>query len=188
MMIGIDMKINPADHAKIPQWEKDFLWKPFSEDEVKENIKAIQKESVKSGSILFHNEDGTFQVITFRAKKINEAQPQEVAIRIKHARKNAPLTFDDKIDLLERFVAENGKEPGDEDVFEGFHVGTFYKSILKNRDKFQSVVDIVENNETEESTKEETKAPEPEPEKEEEEEIKEEKPTKKGKKNAAKKN
>ena len=149
-MIGIDMKINPADHAKIPQWENDYLWHPFSAEEVNENIKAIQKESIKSGSILFHNEDGTFSNITFRAKKINDAQGQDVAIRIKHERKNTPLSFDDKIDLLERFVSENGKEPGDEDVFEDFHIGTFYKSILKNRDKFQAVVDIVVNNEGEE--------------------------------------
>ena len=187
-MIGIDMKINPADHAKIPQWEKDFLWKPFSEEEVKENIKAIQKESVKSGSILFHNEDGTYSVITFRAKKINEPQEQEVAIRIKHARKNAPLSFDDKIDLLERFVAENGKEPGDEDTFEGFHIGTFYKSILKNRDKFQAVVDIVENGEEgekkEESDEPEEEKQEPEPEAKEEEQK--EVPVKKSKKNAKK--
>ena len=183
-MIGIDMKINPADHAKIPQWEKDYLWHPFSEDEVKENIRAIQKESIKSGSILFHNEDGTFSTITFRAKKINDAQEQDVAIRIKHARKNTPLTFDDKIDLLERFVAENGKEPGDDDVFEGFHIGTFYKSILKNRDKFQAVVDIVENTDGEEK-KEEVEEHEKEIEESDEQE-KEEKPAKKQKKNAKK--
>ena len=174
-MIGIDMKINPADHAKIPQWEEAYLWHSFSAEEVMENIKAIQKESIKSGSILFHNDNGTFSTITFRAKKINDAQEQDVSIRIRHERKNAPLSFDDKIDLLERFVSENGKEPGDEDIFEDFHIGTFYKSILKNRDKFQAVVDIVANNEGEEKVETE-KATE-----ESDEQEKEEKPVKKQK-------
>ena len=140
-MIAIDLKINPAEHERIEEWKEELLWKPMHEEDLVEQIKEIQKCSIKSGSVLYHNEDGTFKTIAFRAKKISDPKEEDVVIRVKHARKNNALTFDDKLDVLNRFVQEHGHPPQKEDVFEDFHVGTFYASIIKNRDKYQNFID-----------------------------------------------
>ena len=154
-MIAIDLKINPAEHERIEEWKEELLWKPMHEEDLVEQIKEIQKCSIKSGSALCHYEDGTFKTISFRAKKISDPKEEDVVIRVKHARKNNALTFDDKLDVLNRFVQEHGHPPQKEDVFEDFHVGTFYASIIKNRDKYQNFIDELGVEETQDEAHDE---------------------------------
>lgn len=159
-MIAVDLHINPSEHERIEEWRESILWTPMPEEDLIAQIKEIQKCNIKSGSILYHDEEGSFKTISFRAKKINDPKEAEVVIRIKHTRKNNALTFDDKLELLNRFVQEKGHTPQKEDVFEDFHVGTFYASIIKNRDKYQGFIDelgVDQQQETQETQEEEEK-------------------------------
>lgn len=177
-MIAINLIVNPKDHEKLDEWKSTFLWTPVDEAQLGNNIRAIQNEKVKSGSILVHNADGTFKTIAFRAKKINEPKDEEVIIRVKKPRKGAVLTFDEKLDMVNKFVKEHGRHPRKDESIDDFRVGTFYASLLKNRDKYNDLIDELGESELPPEEEEEEEAP-----KEEEETVKEDapKPKPKGK-------
>ena len=142
-MIPIQLNVNPADHEKIEEWRSACLWKTFDDREMEYFIRDIQKCAIKSGFVLVYDDDGTFKSIPFRAKKIMEPKNEEVVIRVKHLRKNAGLTFDEKIEILNAFVAKEKRDPTDADVVEGFNLGKFYNSLKKNRDKYQFFIDHI---------------------------------------------
>ena len=142
-MIPIQLNINPADHEKLDEWKNACLWKTFDDREMEYFIRDIQKCAIKSGFVLVYDDDGTFKSIPFRAKKIMEPKNEEVVIRVKHLRKNAGLTFDEKIEILNKFVIDNGRDPTDTDIVDGFNLGKFYVSLKKNRDKYQFFIDNI---------------------------------------------
>ena len=142
-MIPIQLNVNPADHEKLDEWKNACLWKTFDDREMEYFIRDIQKCAIKSGFVLVYDDDGTFKSIPFRAKKIMEPKNEEVVIRVKHLRKNAGLTFDEKIDILNQFVAKEKRDPTDADVVDGFNLGKFYNSLKKNRDKYQFFIDHI---------------------------------------------
>ena len=142
-MIPIQLNVNPADHEKIDEWRNACLWKTFDDREMEYFIRDIQKCAIKSGFVLVYDDDGTFKSIPFRAKKIMEPKNEEVVIRVKHLRKNAGLTFDEKIDILNQFVANEKRNPNELDVVDGLNLGKFYNSLKKNRDKYQFFIDHI---------------------------------------------
>ena len=142
-MIPIQLNVNPADHEKIDEWRNTCLWKTFDDREMEYFIRDIQKCAIKSGFVLVYDDDGTFKSIPFRAKKIMEPKNEEVVIRVKHLRKNAGLTFDEKIDILNQFVANEKRNPNELDVVDGLNLGKFYNSLKKNRDKYQFFIDHI---------------------------------------------
>ena len=142
-MIPIQLNVNPADHEKIDEWRSACLWKTFDDREMEYFIRDIQKCAIKSGFVLVYDDDGTFKSIPFRAKKIMEPKNEEVVIRVKHLRKNAGLTFDEKIDILNQFVATEKRNPTEVDIVEGINLGKFYNSLKKNRDKYQFFIDHI---------------------------------------------
>ena len=142
-MIPIQLQVNPADHEKIEEWRNNCLWKTFDDREMEYFIRDIQKCAIKSGFVLVYDDDGQFKSIPFRAKKIMEPKNEEVVIRVKHLRKNAGLTFDEKIDTLNKFVNDNNRQPTNDDVVDGFNLGKFYSSLKKNRDKYQFFIDNI---------------------------------------------
>ena len=142
-MIPIQLNVNPADHEKLDEWKNACLWKTFDDREMEYFIRDIQKCAIKSGFVLVYDDDGTFKSIPFRAKKIMEPKNEEVVIRVKHLRKNAGLTFDEKIEILNKFVIDNGRDPTDTDIVDGFNLGKFFISLKKNRDKYQFFIDNI---------------------------------------------
>jgi len=73
----------------------------------------------------------------------SRAKNEEVVIRVKHLRKNAGLTFDEKIDILNQFVANEKRNPNELDIVDGLNLGKFYNSLKKNRDKYQFFIDHI---------------------------------------------
>ena len=142
-MIPIQLNINPSTHEKLDEWRANCLWKTFTDRDLEYFIRDIQKCAVKSGSILVYDDDGSFKSIPFRAKKIMDPKKEEVVIRVKHVRKNQGMTFDEKIELLNKFVAENNREPTEDDIVDGFNLSKFYLSLKKNRDKYQFFIDHI---------------------------------------------
>ena len=142
-MIPIQLNINPANHEKLEEWRANCLWKTFTDRDLEYFIRDIQKCAVKSGFVLVYDADGSFKSIPFRAKKIMDPKKEEVVIRVKHLRKNQGMTFDEKIEMLNRFVAENNREPSNDDVVDGFNLGKFHTSLKKNRDKYQFFLDHI---------------------------------------------
>ena len=142
-MIPIQLTINPANHEKIAEWRAKCLWQTFDDRDLEYFIRDIQKCAIKSGLILIYDDDGQFKSISFRAKKIMEPKNEDVVIRIKHLRKNSGMTFDDKIDILNKFYAENDREPTEQDVVDGVNLGKFYVGLKKNRDKYQFFLDHI---------------------------------------------
>ena len=142
-MIPIQLNVNPANHEKLDEWRNACLWKSFDDRELEYFIRDIQKCTIKSGFVLVYDDDGSFKSIPFRAKKIMDPKKEEVVIRVKHLRKNQGMTFDEKIEMLNRFVAENNREPSNDDVVDGFNLGKFHTSLKKNRDKYQFFLDHI---------------------------------------------
>ena len=142
-MIPIQLNVNPANHEKLDEWRNACLWKSFDDRELEYFIRDIQKCTIKSGFVLVYDDDGSFKSIPFRAKKIMDPKVEEVVIKVKHLRKNQSITFDEKIDMLNKFVVENEREPTDTDIIEGFNLGKFHTSLKKNRDKYQFFLDNI---------------------------------------------
>ena len=179
-MIVLSLKINPNDHEQLPNWNNDLIWKSFeNKDALTNYIKTIQQAHIKSGTVMYHNnETNTFQSISFRSKKINEPKNENVIIKVRQNRKSNSLAFEDKLDILNDYVKEHGQPPDADAVVDDFHVGTFYQSLIKNRDRYQNLLsnlgkDDDEQGEeqaeeqaeesVEESQAEPTPAPEPAP-------------------------
>ena len=199
-MIPIQLNVNPANHEKLDEWRNACLWKSFDDRELEYFIRDIQKCTIKSGFVLVYDDDGSFKSIPFRAKKIMDPKVEEVVIKVKHLRKNQSITFDEKIDMLNKFVVENEREPTDTDVIEGFNLGKFHTSLKKNRDKYQFFLDNIgkldemeieveeddaeqEGEQTEEAPVEQPKEEEPQQEKTSTDELVEETTEEKPKKN-----
>lgn len=140
-MIAVSITLNPKENENIEQWNSQYLWKPMTNDEMIAFIKEIQQTDIKSGSILCRDEDGEFKTISFRKKKINEPKTVNANIRIKSNRTKKQMTFEEKLDALTEFITANNRAPRKDEVVDGFHVGTFYNSIIKNRNKYQEVID-----------------------------------------------
>ena len=171
-MIVLSLKINPSDHEQLQTWNNDLLWKSFeNKDALTNYIKNIQQAHIKSGTIMYHNnETNTFQSISFRSKKISEPKNENVVIKVRQNRKSASLAFEDKLDILNEYVKEHGEPPAPEAVVDDFHVGTFYQSLIKNRDRYQNLITNLGKDEDEqgdeqgdEQAEESTEEPAPEP-------------------------
>ena len=78
--------------------------------------------------------------ISLRGRNVLQPKPADAICKLKHETKKG-LTFEEKIELLERFVLEEGRVQVDDDVFENFRIGTFYKSLIRSKDKYDDLVD-----------------------------------------------
>lgn len=156
-VLPIELKISPADHPKLDEWKSQLLWKLTTIDVINEFIKEVQQEKIKSGVLYFRDlETNAFQAITFRSKFITQPSGSDVLVKLRKAK--APtrqLTFEEKCDMLEQFIKDNGRTPDLEDLYENFKVGRFYASLIKSRNKFQDILiqcgaENVQNEEVEE--------------------------------------
>ena len=140
-ILALEVKVSPADTAELQTWREALLWQP---NPVRTVVKYIEDNiigKVKSGYVLIRDlEDNEFKTISFRGKNILQPKIADAICKLKRETKKG-LTFDEKIELLERFVLENGRVPESDDVFEDFRIGTFYKSLTRSKDKYDGLVD-----------------------------------------------
>ena len=167
--LPLEIKLSPTDFPKGDKWREDLLWHLQSTDDMVDYIRKnmLTEPELKSGVILFRDlTKDAFQTLSFRGKKITQPEDADAIVKLK--RQTAPkvsLTFNEKTELLEQFVEQEGRLPGKDDVIDGFRVGSFYASIIKSRDKYQDIIEKCgsdkepEDEEPEEEEEEEVKAP-----------------------------
>ncbi len=140
-ILALEIKVSPADIEDLPTWKETLLWQPNPIRTVVKYIEDNMIGKVKSGYILIRDlEDNAFKTISFRGRNILQPKGADAICKLKRETKKG-LTFDEKIELLERFVLEEGRVPEPDDVFEGFRIGTFYKSLTRSKDKYDGLVD-----------------------------------------------
>lgn len=143
--IPLDIKINPSTHPSIEQWREELLWHPMTKDDIVDFIRThIQSDpDVKSGTVLYRDfQLNSFQQIAFRQKRI--LQPEDACAIVKLKRPDPvkpPVTFEEKTKLLSAFIAEKGRVPEEGDEFEDVNLLTFYKSLIRGRDKYTNIIE-----------------------------------------------
>ena len=140
-ILALEVKVSPADAEDLSTWREALLWQPKP---IRTIVKYIEDNiigKVKSGYVLIRDlEDNEFKTISFRGRNILQPKTADAICKLKRETKKG-LTFDEKIELLERFVLEEGRVPEADDVFEDFHIGTFYKSLNRSKDKYDGLID-----------------------------------------------
>ena len=138
------IRVSPAQHDDLPAWNEELLWHPQTTDDI---VKFIREKMltadpvVKSGLILYRDlNDNSFKAINFRGKNILQPVPADGVVKLKRETKKG-LTFEEKIELLKRFVLEKGHEPKDDDVFESCRIGTFYNSLMNQKKKYEGYIE-----------------------------------------------
>ena len=134
------IRVSPASHEDLPTWNAELLWHLQSTDDIVNFIREKMVPEVKSGLVMYRDlTDNSFKVINFRGKNILQPVQADGVVKLKRETKKG-LTFEEKIELLKRFVLEEGHEPNADDVFESCRVGTFYKSLLNQKKKYENYV------------------------------------------------
>lgn len=170
----LNVAIKPADHPKIEEWTKRLYMNKMTKNDLLAEIREIQKEKVKFGTILTCDVDTKqYNRFVFRASKICDPVVVDLGFKIKDDKKKETMKMADKVQLLKDFVAAAGHHPKEDDEIEGFKVGKFYKTIIRSRDRYREIIDCVlgdsvseytdDSNEEEESDQEvvEPKAEDP---------------------------
>ena len=137
------IRVSPAQHDDLPSWNEELLWHPQTTDDI---VKFIREKMltadpvVKSGLVLYRDlKDDSFKAINFRGKNILQPVPADGVVKLKRETKKG-LTFEEKIELLKRFVLEEGHEPTPETVYESCRLGTFYNSLLNQKKKYEDYI------------------------------------------------
>ena len=140
-ILALEVKVSPADAEDLPKWREDLLWQPNPIRTIVKYIEDNMISKVKSGYVLIRDlEDNAFKTISFRGRNILQPKSADAICKLKRETKKG-LTFDEKIELLERFVLEEGRVPEADDVYEDFRIGTFYKSLTRSKDKYDGLID-----------------------------------------------
>ena len=144
--LPVFIRVSPANHAELPTWNDDLLWRLQTTDDIVKFIRnTILKADpvVKSGLILYRDfDDNTFQVINFRGKNILQPTPADAVVKLKRETKKG-LTFNEKFELLQRFILQKGHAPDEKEVFEKCRLGTFYKSLITQKNKYEDYFDQI---------------------------------------------
>ena len=139
--IPLEVKVSPVDHHDIQTWKEQLLWKATTNRELVKYVEDNILGNVKSGYVLIRDlDDNAFKIISFRGRNVLQPKAADAICKLKRETKKG-LTFDEKIELLERFVLEEGRVPDAEDSIDGFRIGTFYKSLTRSKDKYDGLVD-----------------------------------------------
>ena len=140
----LSLVIKPFDHPKIPEWSEKLYMARMSKNDLLAEIREIQKEKVKFGSIITCDVDSKkYNRFVFRASKICDPVVVDIGFKIKDEKKKGSLKMAEKVELLKQFVALNGHHPKADDEYEGFKVGKFYKTIIRSRDRYREIIDAV---------------------------------------------
>ena len=140
------IRVSPAQHDDLPTWNEELLWHPQTTDDIVQYIREKMLTAdpvVKSGLVLYRDlKDDSFKAINFRGKNILQPVPADGVVKLKRETKKG-LTFNEKVKLLKRFILEEGHEPTDDTVFENCRLGTFYNSLLKQKQKYEDCIQEV---------------------------------------------
>ena len=141
--LPVFIRVSPAQHEDLAAWNDELLWHLQTTNDIVKFIRnTILKAEpvVKSGLVLFRDlDDNSFQVINFRGKNILQPVPADGVVKLKRETKKG-LTFEEKIELLKRFVLETGHAPEPKEVFENCRLGTFYNSLKKQKQKYEDYI------------------------------------------------
>ena len=137
------IRVSPAQHDDLPTWNEELLWHPQTTDDIVQYIREKMLTAdpvVKSGLVLYRDlKDDSFKAINFRGKNILQPVPADGVVKLKRETKKG-LTFEEKIELLKRFVLEKGHEPKADDVYESCRLGTFYNSLVNQKNKYEKYI------------------------------------------------
>ena len=159
--VPLDIKINPSDLDEIESWRKELLWRPMNKDDIVEFIrtKIRSHPEVKSGVVLYRDFAlDSFQQISFSQRSIVQPEPADAYVKLKKATQaRKPKTFEEKADLLGKFVIATGRFPNADDKFpEGPNLYKFFLSVQKSKDKYDGLINDCKSNSRNESGSEAT--------------------------------
>ena len=130
------IRVSPAQHDDLPTWNEELLWHPQTTDDIVQYIREKMLTAdpvVKSGLVLYRDlKDDSFKAINFRGKNILQPVPADGVVKLKRETKKGLI--------LKRFVLEKGHEPKADDVYESCRLGTFYNSLVNQKNKYEKYI------------------------------------------------
>ena len=152
-LLVVDCKLAPKDHPRLSTFVDELYWNTFSEQQLKDKLAMMRQSKVKSGSLIVRDNDSKeFKQLKFNTKQIGDFETCEAkVIARKNSAEGAPrMTFDEKCGILIGFVTEEDRLPTTKDEVDGFNIGKFYNSIVKQCNKYMAVMNQLEGDGEEE--------------------------------------